>query len=89
MYGSERDAMEISSIPGIRLLPAVKQQKDDPHLSAVFDIENACGPQQDGFSRNGSSAAGGQDETADAEEHAETTGDSTPDGAGSTIDLLA
>ena len=81
--------MEIGSISGIRPLPVVEPRKDDPQLSVDFDIENACGPQQDESSRNGKTAAGGQDETADAEEHAETTGDAAPDGTGTTINLLA
>ena len=57
--------MEISPIPGIRALPAVKAPPVDPRLSAVFDIENSSGPGDDTYSCNGRKAAGGQDDEAE------------------------
>ena len=57
--------MEISPIPGIRALPAVKAPPVDPRLSAVFDIENSSGPGDDTYSGNGRKAAGGQDDEAE------------------------
>ena len=54
--------MEISPIPGIRALPAVKAPPADPRLSAVFDIENSSGAGDDTYSGSGRKAAGGQDD---------------------------
>ena len=54
--------MEISPIPGIRALPAVKAPPVDPRLSAVFDIENSSGAGDDTYSGSGRKAAGGQDD---------------------------
>jgi len=51
--------MEISPIPGIRALPAVKAPPADPRLSAVFDIENSSGPADDTYSGSGRKASGG------------------------------
>jgi hypothetical protein len=57
--------MEISPIPGIRALPAVKAPPVDPRLSAVFDIENSSGAGDDTYSGSGRKAAGGQDDEAE------------------------
>jgi hypothetical protein len=57
--------MEISPIPGIRALPAVKAPPADPRLSAVFDIENSSGAGDDTYSGSGRKAAGGQDDEAE------------------------
>jgi len=54
--------MEISPIPGIRAVPAVKAPPADPRLSAIFDVENSSGPVDDTYSGSGRKAAGGQDE---------------------------
>jgi hypothetical protein len=84
-------AMEISPIPGIRAVPAVKPSKNNPQLSAVFDIENVSGPQQDTFSNNGKKMAGGQDgETTEQEvESAEPSADTPDSNTGSTVNLIA
>jgi hypothetical protein len=82
--------MEISPIAGIRAVPAVKPPKDDPQLSAVFDIENAFGPQQDTFSQRQGEMTGGQDDGAAGQEtSAESSADSPASAPNSTVSLFA
>jgi hypothetical protein len=82
--------MEISPIPGIRALPTVKPPKNSPQLSAVFEIENAFGPQQDTFSYSGGKTASGQDnETSEQEEAVTSDEESSAVAVGSTVDLIA
>jgi hypothetical protein len=58
--------MEISPIPGIRALPAVKAPPMDSALSAVFDIENFARIGDETYSpSDGKSAGGGEDEFDD------------------------
>ncbi len=78
--------MEISPIPGIRAVPAVKGPKNEPQLSAVFDIENALGPQQDTFLNNGKQMSGGQDDSAAEQDHTAEEEHSSSD---STVNLFA
>jgi hypothetical protein len=68
--------MEISQIPGIRAVPAVKAPPADPRLSAIFDVENSSGPGDDTYSGSGRKAAGGQDDedAADMAEGESTSG---------------
>jgi hypothetical protein len=81
--------MEISPIPGIRTLPAVKTLKKDPQLSAVFDIESAFGPQQDTLSQKEREMTGGEDdEGADHDARAECQSDDSDDHSG-TVNLFA
>ncbi len=82
--------MEINPIAGIRAVSAVKPPKNNPQLSAVFDIESAFGPQQDTFSGNGKRTAGGQDEEATEQEApAEPSADTPASNSGSTVNLFA
>jgi hypothetical protein len=79
--------MEISPIPGIRAVPAVKAPKNDSRPSAVFDIESALGPQQDTFLNDSKEMSGGQDDSA-AEQDESTTATPDPD-TNSTVNLFA
>lgn len=83
--------MEINPIAGIRAVSAVKSPKNEPQLSAVFDIESAFGPQQDTFAQNEGKMTGGQDdETAEPEEaSAESAADTTARGSESTVNFFA
>jgi hypothetical protein len=82
--------MEISPIPGIRALPTVKPAKNSLQLSAVFEIENAFGPQQDTFSHGGRKLPGGHDDDAvEQEEAARSTEESSASENGSTVNLIA
>jgi hypothetical protein len=86
----EKTTMEISPIAGIRAVPAVKLPKNDPQLSAVFDIENPFGPQQDTFSQRQGKMSGGQDDgTAGQEASAESSADSPASAPNSTVSLFA
>jgi hypothetical protein len=82
--------MEISPIPGIRALPIIKpQKKNSPQLSAVFEIENALGPQQDAFSHSGRKMVGGQDDETEGHEAAGSAEESSESDRGSTVNLIA
>jgi hypothetical protein len=82
--------MEISPIAGIRAVPAVKLPKDDPQLSAVFDIESAFGPQKNAFSQRQGKMSGGQDDGAAGQEtSAESSADSPASAPNSTVSLFA
>ena len=82
--------MEISPIPGIRALPTVKPPKNSPQLSAVFEIENAFGPQQDSFAHSGRKMVGGQDdETVEQEEASDSTEETSASDSGATVNLIA
>lgn len=59
--------MEISPIPGIRVLPLARAKPVDPELSAVFEIEAAGRPADDSFSRQVRKAAGAEESDEDAE----------------------
>ncbi len=81
--------MEIGPIPGIRNLPVLKSPKNDPQLS-VFDIESACGPQEDTFSPGNGELAGGQDgEPGETDAQPEPAGESNDDDSGATVNLFA
>jgi len=79
--------MEISPIPGIRAVPAVKASKNDLRLSAVFDIESALGPQQDTFLNNSKEMSGGQDDSA--AEQGESAEEEHSAGSESTVNFFA
>ena len=82
--------MEISPIPGIRTLPTVKPPRNRPQLSAVFEIENAFGPQQDSFSHGGRKLMGGQDdEPVEHEAAANAHEESSASEISSTVNLIA
>jgi len=82
--------MEISPISGTRLLPTIKPPKNGPQLSAVFEIENAFGPQHDNFSHGRGRMAGGQDdEVIEQDSAANSTEDSSADESNSTVSLIA
>jgi hypothetical protein len=82
--------MEISPIPGIRALPTLKPPKNSPQLSAIFEIENAFGPQQDTYSNGGRNLAGGlDDESVEQDEATRSTDESSPSESGSTVNLVA
>jgi hypothetical protein len=81
--------MEISPIPGIRAVPLVKHPKNSPQLSAVFEVENAFGPQQDTFSHSGEEMVGGQDNETVEQEVAISAEESSASDSGSTVNLIA
>ncbi len=81
--------MEISPIPGIRALPAVKAPPVDLRLSAVFDIENSSGPGDDTYSGSGRKALGGQDDEAEESLLEQDSASESPnDGFGGSINIL-
>lgn len=84
-------AMEINPIAQVRAVSAVKPSRNEPQLSAIFDIESAFGPQQDTFAQNAGKMTGGQDnETAEPEEtSAESSADTADSGSDSTVDFFA
>jgi hypothetical protein len=79
--------MEISPIPGIRAVPAIKAPKNDSRPSAVFDIESAFGPQQGTFLKNNKEMSGGQDDSA--AEHGESAEEEHSCSSDSTVNLFA
>jgi hypothetical protein len=82
--------MEINPITGIRAVSAVKSPKNEPQLSAVFDIESAFGPRQDTLAQNEGKMTGGQDdETAEPEETGESIADTAPGSSDSTVNFFA
>jgi len=81
--------MEIGPIPGIRVLPGVKPPKNAPQLSAVFEVENAIGPQQDTFSHNESKMSGGQDDAIEEEASAELSAETPASDSSSIVNLFA
>ncbi len=82
--------MEIGPISGIRPLAALKPPKDDPRLSAIFDIEGSSEPRDDAFTQNGRNGAAGQDDESLAmEETSESTEPADHDSAQSTVNLFA
>ncbi len=81
--------MEISPIPGIRALPAVKTPPADSRLSAVFDIENSSGVGDDTYSGSGRKAAGGQDDEAEKEVvESESASDGSAASAGGSVNFV-
>ena len=82
--------MEISPVREIRPLAAVEPQRDDPRLSAIFDIEGSSEPHDDAFTQSGRNGATGQDDEPLAmEETPESTEPADPDTAHSTVNLFA
>jgi hypothetical protein len=87
--------MEISPIPGIRALPTVKTQPDDPRLSANFQIEPSRAPADDSYSSSNQNAAGGQDDeeltAADSQSSEENANHDSPSDQDDTpsVDLFA
>jgi hypothetical protein len=82
--------MEINPIAGVRAVAAVKSPKNDPQLFAVFDIENAIGPQQDSFSHSKGKMTGGQDdETTEQEFTAVPSKENRATDSDSTVNLFA
>ncbi len=81
--------MEISPIPGIRALPAVKAPPANSRLFAVFDIENSSGAGDDTYSGSGRKAAGGQDDESEEGLLEEESGSKfIDDGNGGSINIL-
>lgn len=77
--------MEISPIPGIRILPVAKVRPVDPQLKVSPTIESTARPDDDTYSFNDGKAAddeGPEEETTDAEEVEEVDEPATgkPDG---------
>ena len=54
--------MEISPIPGIRALQAVRTQTSDLRPPAIFDIDGSAKPSDGAGSRNGRKAAGAEED---------------------------
>ena len=81
--------MEISPIPGIRAVPIAKLPKNSTQLPAVFEIENASGPQQDTFSHSGRKMLGGQDDETVDREAAISQEEPPASDSGSTVNLIA
>jgi hypothetical protein len=54
--------MEISPIPGIRVLPVSPQRPADLGLAAVVDIENHAHVDNESYSPNDGKSTGGEDE---------------------------
>jgi hypothetical protein len=77
--------VEISPIPGIRVLPAVRTPSADTNLPSIFDIDGSAKLGDGGGSRNGGKAAG-----AEGDEEVDRTVDSELEqGAEKPEDLLA
>jgi hypothetical protein len=57
--------MEISPIPGIRALPAVKAQQKDFRPPAIFDIDASAKPGEGGGQRSSRKAAGAEEDDED------------------------
>ena len=57
--------MEISPIPGLRAVAAVKPRPVDPELTAFFDIESTARPGDDTYTGNGKKAAGAEENEED------------------------
>ena len=57
--------MEISPIPGIRALPAVKAQQGDFRPPAIFDIDASAKPGEGGGQRSSRKAAGAEEDGED------------------------
>ncbi len=69
--------MEISPIPGIRALPAVKAQQGDFRPPAVFDIDASAKPGEGGGQSSSRKAAGAEE---DGEEDRLLDGEIEPGG---------
>ena len=82
--------MEISPVREIRPLAAVDPHRDDPQLSAIFDIEGSSEPHDDAFTQSGRTGASGQDDEQLAmEESPKSTEPADPESAQSTVNLFA
>ncbi len=57
--------MEISPIPGIRALPAVKAQQGDFAPPAIFDIDASAKPGEGSGQRSSRKAAGAEEDDED------------------------
>ena len=57
--------MEISPIPGVRALPAVKAQREDFRPPAIFDIDASAKPGEGGGQRRSRKAAGAEEDGED------------------------
>lgn len=83
--------MEINPIARVRVVHTARQPKNDPQLSAVFDIENAFRAQQDTFAQNEGKMTGGQDDESTEQEGttAEASAETAAADSGPTVNLFA
>jgi hypothetical protein len=57
--------MEISPIPGIRALPAMRSKAANPGLPGIFETEYLARTDDESYSSNNGNPAGGQEDAFD------------------------
>lgn len=86
--------MEIGSIAGIRMMPAIKSRPIDPELTALFDVESSARTGDDTYTGNGKKAAGAEENDDDEQDPDEASDDEPAQGtyiesSGSKINFFA
>lgn len=85
--------MEISPIPAIRAVTAVKPRPVDAELSALFDIESSARAGDDTYTGNGKKAAGAeeddQEDAGELEESEEAKSPARQEGSRNQISFFA